>query len=81
MPLVGGPQMFGDKPVADWSSLVRFGKRREACSCDGEPAPILAVDILLSPGPVDLLLVKGDLEEGMEEGSETGAMEERFKWS
>ena len=81
MPLVGGPQILGERPVADCSSLVRLGKRREVCSCEGEPAPILALDKLPRPTDVGLLPVKGDLEEGIVEGSEMGAIEERFRCS
>jgi hypothetical protein len=79
VPLVGGPQMLGDSPFADCNSRVRFGKSRDVCSCNGEPAPILALDKLVSPAAVDLLPVKGDLEEGMVEGSAAGAIEERFR--
>ena len=79
VPLVGGPQMLGDKPLADCNSRVRFGKRRDVWSCNGEPAPIRALDKLLRPAAVDLLLVNGDFEDGIDEGSETGAIEERFR--
>src|SRR5256885_8514549 len=39
-PLVGGPQIFEDKPSPRaWSSRVRFGNNLAAGSCRGEPAP------------------------------------------
>ena len=39
-PLVGGPQILGDKPSPRvCSSRVRFGNSLVAWSCKGEPAP------------------------------------------
>jgi hypothetical protein len=39
-PLVGGPQILGDKPSPlVWSSRVRFGNSLATWSCRGEPAP------------------------------------------
>ena len=81
LPVVGGPQMLGDSPLADCNSLVRLGNSRCPCSCKGEPAPTLAPDKLLSPDADGLGPVKGDFEVGMEEGSVRGAMEERLWFS
>lgn len=81
MPLVGGPQILGDRPFADCSSRVRLGNRREVCSCRGEPAPILAPERLASPEGVPLPPENGDLLEGMDEGSAMGGREERFRFS
>ena len=78
---MGGPQILGDKPVADCSSLVRLGNKREVCSCEGDPAPILAPDRLPRPAAEDLLPENGDLEEGIDEGSGIGAIEDKFRWS
>lgn len=71
--------MLGERPLADCNSLVRFGKRRDAWSCKGEPAPILALDKPPRPAVVGLLPVKGDFEGGIDEGSVTGAIEDKFR--
>lgn len=81
MPLVGGPQIFGDRPFVDCSSRVRLGNKREVCSCRGEPAPILALDRLASPDGVPFPPEKGDLLEGMDDGSGMGGKEDRLRFS
>jgi hypothetical protein len=78
VPLVGGPQIFGDRPVADCNSRVRLGNRRDACSCKGEPAPILAPDRPASPGGVPLDPEKGDLLGGAGAASSADGMDDRL---
>lgn len=81
VPLVGGPHILGDKPLADCSSRVRFGKSRAVWSCKGEPAPILAPDRLARPVGVPLAPEKGDLLDGMLAASDMVGRDPRFRFS
>jgi hypothetical protein len=72
--------MLGDRPLADCSSRVRFGKRRAVWSCKGEPAPILAPDRLARPVGVDFAPENGDLVDGIVDGSEMLGRDARFRF-
>lgn len=80
VPLVGGPQIFGERPLADCSSRVRLGKSLEVWSCRGEPAPILALDRPESPVGVPFAPENGDLLVGGFDGS-IGGKDARLRFS
>ncbi len=79
-PLVGGPQILGEREDCDCSSRVRLGKSREACSWRGEPAPTLALDSPARPDE-DLATPKGDFVVGIPLGSVIEVNPDRFMFS
>lgn len=68
-PLVGGPQMLGERPSLPCSSRVRLGNSLEACSCNGEPAPFRELPSVELGGPMVLALPKTDFIEAPAVGS------------
>ena len=80
VPLVGGPQILGEREVWDCNSRVRLGNSREACSWRGEPAPTLALDKPARPDE-DLAPPNGDFVAGTETGSVRGGSPERLMLS
>ena len=75
-PLVGGPQMLGDKPSPRvCSSRVRFGNSLVAWSCKGEPAPNRIPPTAELEGPMIFAPEKADFMEAPAVGSTGDVLE------